>query len=252
MSTPGATPPPDTTRATAPRPPTTSSPTAPTPLPTSGNAVPAAPPQVTAVVPVKALDLAKSRLALPQPDRRELALAFATDTLAALLDCPEVSAVVVITADPDIATLATSLGAHVVPDHTETLDAAIAEAVARAARQHPTAGVLVTPADLPCLRPADVSEVLRQAAGHRAAFVPDRSGTGTTIAIFAPGEPVVTGYGAGSAARHTGLGLYAVPSPPVRARHDVDTVADLRDAAALGLGPATAAVLRNGVLSAAG
>lgn len=199
-------------------------------------------PKVTAVVPVKDLDLAKSRLALPEHERRALALAFATDTLAALLGCPDVTTVVVITADRDIAALATSQGAEVVPDHTAHLDAAIAEAVAHAARQTPEATVLVTPSDLPCLRAADVTDVLRQAAGHRAAYVPDRSGTGTTMVVHAAGEPVVTGYGAGSAERHTSLGLYAVPAP-IRARHDVDTLEDLRAATALGLGAATAAVV---------
>jgi len=199
-------------------------------------------PKVTAVVPVKDLDLAKSRLALPEHERRALALAFATDTLAALLGCPDVTTAVVITADRDIAALATSQGAEVVPDHTAHLDAAIAEAVAHAARQTPEATVLVTPSDLPCLRAADVTDVLRQAAGHRAAYVPDRSGTGTTMVVHAAGEPVVTGYGAGSAERHTSLGLYAVPAP-IRARHDVDTLDDLRAAITLGLGSATAGVV---------
>ncbi|MBK8755617.1 MAG: 2-phospho-L-lactate guanylyltransferase [Actinomycetales bacterium] len=219
---------------------------------TSGYAVPGRPSRVTAIVPVKALDLAKSRLALPRRDRRQLALAFATDTLDALLACLDVAAVVVITADPDVAALATQRSALVVPDRTASLDAAIADAVARSARAIPPTGVLITPADLPCLRPADVTEVLRLAAGHTAAFVPDRSGAGTTMTLFAAGQPVVTGYGADSAARHTGMGLYAVPAPPVRARHDVDTVADLRAAAVLGLGAATAAVLRDGGLPATG
>ena len=85
----------------------------------------------TAIVPVKALDLAKSRLALPPGERRQLALAFATDTLDALLACPDIGAVVVITADPDVAALAAARQAHVVPDSTDSLDAAIADAVAR-------------------------------------------------------------------------------------------------------------------------
>jgi len=209
----------------------------------------------TAIVPVKALDLAKSRLALPPGERRQLALAFATDTLDALLACPDVAGVVVITADPDVAALAVARRAHVVPDRTDSLDAAIADAVARSGMPSahlPATSVLIAPADLPCLRPADVTEVLRLAAGHPAAFVPDRSGAGTTLTLFAAGQRVVTGYGADSAARHTGMGLYAVPAPPLRARHDVDTVADLREAVALGVGAATAAVLRAGGLSATG
>ena len=220
-----------------------------------GYAVRRRPSPVTAVVPVKDLDLAKSRLALPAHQRRQLALAFATDTLSALARCSDVAAIIVVTADLDVAALAATVGARVVPDETDSLDGAIGAAVAvavavavaaSAARDLPDVGVLITPSDLPCLRADDVTEVLRQASGHPGAFVPDRSGTGTTMVIYAPGQPVVTGYGGESAARHTGLGLYAVPAAPIRTRHDVDTLEDLLAAAALGLGEATAPLLGQG------
>ena len=209
------------------------------------------PSPVTAVVPVKDLDLAKSRLALPAHQRRQLALAFATDTLSALARCPDVAAIIVVTADPDVVALAATVGARVVHDETDSLDGAIGAAVAvavaaSAARDLPDVGVLITPSDLPCLRADDVTEVLSQASGHPAAFVPDRSGTGTTMVIYSPGQPVVTGYGGESAARHTGLGLYAVPAAPIRTRHDVDTLEDLLAAAALGVGEATAPLLGQG------
>ena len=47
---------------------------------------------VTAVVPVKRLDAAKSRLALPPAQRRDLALAVALDTVEALVGCEAVAA----------------------------------------------------------------------------------------------------------------------------------------------------------------
>ena len=75
---------------------------------------------VTAVVPVKALGRAKSRLALPKHQRRQLALAFAADTLTAVTGCVDVAAVLVVTADADVSALASGLGAQVVPDHTAT------------------------------------------------------------------------------------------------------------------------------------
>ena len=61
----------------------------------SGDGVPTRVPDqrydVTAVVPVKPLAMAKSRLALPVEQRRALALAFALDTVAAL-DLPVTAA----------------------------------------------------------------------------------------------------------------------------------------------------------------
>lgn len=198
---------------------------------------------VTAVVPVKALGRAKSRLALPEHQRRALALAFAADTLAAVTGCADVAAVLVVTADADIAALALELGARVLPDHTQSLDAAVAAGVEFAVQDHPDGGVLVVPADLPCLRPSDVSEVLRQADPFPVAFVTDREGSGTTMVLARAGEAVLTRYGVGSAQRHTSLGLRSLPDAPARSRHDVDTLADLHDAVELGLGARTIALL---------
>lgn len=201
-------------------------------------------PSFTAVVPVKPLGLAKSRLALPRDTRRELVLAFAVDTLVALTRCAEVAIVIVVTADADIAQAAARLGVRVVPDpDTTSLDDAIAVGAQAAIQARPEAGVLVVPADLPCLRPADVTEVLSQSQGSPTAFVPDRVGTGTTMVICQAGESVVTRYGGESAARHTELGLKALRAAPVRARHDVDTLDDLRHATTLGLGASTAALV---------
>jgi 2-phospho-L-lactate guanylyltransferase len=71
----------------------------------------------TVLLPVKVLARAKSRLAVLAGDRRgELALALAADTVAAVLACPEVARVVVVTSDPVAGPLLASLGAIVVPD----------------------------------------------------------------------------------------------------------------------------------------
>jgi len=71
----------------------------------------------TVLLPVKVLARAKSRLAVLAGDRRgELALALASDTVAAVLACPEVARVVVVTSDPEAGPLLAALGAIVVPD----------------------------------------------------------------------------------------------------------------------------------------
>lgn len=201
------------------------------------------PDRVAAVVAVKALGLAKSRLALPPALRQALVLAFAEDTLTALAACPLVDGVVVVTADPVVAQRAGRHGATVVPDGAGGLDAAVATGARVAAMLHPEAGTLVVPGDLPCLRPVDVAEVLHRAHRSAGAVVPDRAGTGTTLLLHGPGRPVTSRYGEGSAARHAALGLRVLEDAPVRARHDVDTVEDLCAAADLGLGANTVALV---------
>jgi 2-phospho-L-lactate guanylyltransferase len=201
------------------------------------------PPLVTAIVPVKPLGLAKSRLTLPTGPRRDLALAFALDTISALKSSPVVAAVLVVTSDPVVAEHVRRLRVRLVRDDAGGLDHAVREGARVARSRRPDAGVAVVPADLPCLRATDVTDVLGQAASDHGAFVPDRAGTGTTLVVHPPGSQAVTRYGPGSAARHAALGLEQLRGAPVRARHDVDTVEDLEVAATLGLGPRTAGVV---------
>ena len=71
----------------------------------------------TVLLPVKVLARAKSRLAVLAGDRRrELALALASDTVTAVLACPEVARVVVVTSDAVAGPLLAALGAVVVAD----------------------------------------------------------------------------------------------------------------------------------------
>lgn len=198
---------------------------------------------MTAVVPVKPLRAAKTRLALPTVQRRSLALAFALDTIAALQASARIGEVLVVTADPDVVRRLRPLGVVLVPESGTGLRAAVADGVEAATATRPDAGVVVVPADLPCLRPEDVTRVLTSGAGPAGAFVPDLPGTGTTMLIHPPGRVVPTCYGPGSAAGHRALGLRRLTDAPIGARRDVDTAADLRAAEALGTGPETAAVL---------
>jgi 2-phospho-L-lactate guanylyltransferase len=83
----------------------------------------------TVLLPVKVLARAKSRLAVLAGDRRgELALALASDTVAAVLACPEVARVVVVTSDPEAGPLLAALGAIVVPDEPADRSASLGNA----------------------------------------------------------------------------------------------------------------------------
>lgn len=199
--------------------------------------------QVTAVVPVKPLVRAKSRLARPTDERRALALAFALDTISALSRSPLVAGVLVVTSDPDVISALRNHRVRLAPDAGTGLDPAVRNGIRAATAWRPSTGVVVVPADLPCLRPDDVTQVLAGAPAADGAFVPDRATTGTTLVVYPPGRAAIAQYGPGSAARHRALGLHPLDDAPVRVRHDVDTLDDLHVAMTLGLGTRSAAVV---------
>lgn len=203
-------------------------------LPTTGSFV-------TAVVPVKPLGLAKSRLALPTEQRRALALAFALDTVAALSETACVAAIVVVTTDPEVERCLQDQPVELLRETGTGLSAAVRSGCLLAISRWPSAGVLVVPADLPCLSSEAVTTVVGLAPSGECAFVPDRGSGGTTLVLSPPGRTVRAEYGPGSAARHRALGLVSLDDAPVRTRQDVDTIHDLRAAVVLGLGPRSAA-----------
>jgi 2-phospho-L-lactate guanylyltransferase len=212
--------------------------------------------------------------------RRELALALASDTVAAVAACPAVARVVVITADPVAGPLLAALGAVIVSDEPadlaaslaaldaparpgpenlhgpgnlsangsgaqEGLNAALRHGAAFAARRWPGTGLAALTADLPALRPAELAAALRAAAAApaAAAFVPDAARVGTTLYAVRPGTEFRPRFGGASAARHTASGAVELDLNGLAGlRRDVDTADDLRAALILGAGPRTTAL----------
>jgi 2-phospho-L-lactate guanylyltransferase len=215
----------------------------------------------TVLLPVKVLARAKSRLAVLAGDRRhELALALASDTVSAVVACPEVARVIVVTSDPVAGPRLAALGAHIVGEATgdplevsrdnqdgsqHALNAALLRGAAVAARRWPGTGLAALTADLPALRPAELATALR-AAGHGvpgAVFVPDAAGVGTTLYAVPPGAEFRPMFGGASRARHAAAGAVELALDGIAGlRQDVDTPDDLRTAVALGVGPRTAEV----------
>jgi 2-phospho-L-lactate guanylyltransferase len=195
------------------------------------------------LMPVKVLTQAKSRLAgLAGPRRGELALAVACDTVTVALETARVARVVVITDDPVAAAALTRLGAQVIPDEPrDGLNAALLHGAAVAARSWPASGTAALSADLPALRPDELARALKAAAGWPNAFVADVAGDGTTLYTAAPGVAFRPAFGLASRARHAAGGAAELELTDIPGlRQDVDTPADLRGAAELGLGPRTA------------
>lgn len=205
------------------------------------------PPSWVVVVPVKPLPTAKTRL--DRPDRADLALAMAVDTVAAAAACPSVRRVLVVT-DDERARAAVGAHADVLADEPRRgLNPALEHGARRAAAEHPGAGIVALAADLPALRPDELHRALAEAAGVDRALVADAAGDGTVLLTAAPGLVLDPRFGFGSRAGHRAAGVVDMTErlgPDVGGtvpglRRDVDTVDDLTVAAQLGLGPATTA-----------
>ena len=196
----------------------------------------------TVVVPMKPWDRAKARLHVEPATRRALAEAFARDTLAAVLACPEVGEVVVVTRGELVVPYVQGAGAHVIQEpadrQLDTLGSAISRGIAWAADRRPNAPLAVVPSDLPALTADALGHLLREAATHPFAFVADANGDGTTILTSRTPGLMHAGYGPGSAQRHRGYGAHELVAPGAL-RQDVDTIDDLVAAERLGLGPHT-------------
>ena len=198
----------------------------------------------TAVIPVKHLSAAKSRLRGAVLDARheELALAMVRDTVAAVCACPQVAEVLVVTDDPAAAAAVAALGARAVPDRPAAgLNAALhfgADRVAGLSRRR-----AVLAGDLPALRPDELGAALA-AAGAGRSFVADAAGTGTVLLTAGVGAPLDPRFGPGSAAAHTASGARPLIGAWPGLRHDVDTPDDLRIVLALGASEHTCELLR--------
>jgi 2-phospho-L-lactate guanylyltransferase len=192
------------------------------------------------IVPVKVLATAKSRL---DPHvgglRRDLALAMAVDTVAAIAACDGVE-VLVVTDDSDAAVAMSGI-ADIIPDLPGAgINAALRHAAAALAPA-PDRRLAAVQADLPSLRPAELAAALRSAGGMDQAFVADANGSGTTV-YAATRSRFAPRFGPASAAAHREVAEELTLDVPTL-RRDVDTVDDLWAAVRLGVGPRTAALL---------
>ncbi|GAB2991471.1 2-phospho-L-lactate guanylyltransferase [Nocardioides montaniterrae] len=192
-----------------------------------------------ALIPVKSPAVGKSRLA-GVPDRPGLARAIAVDTIDAARRAERVRRVVVIT-DDDFAPAARELGAEVVADPADGLNAALRLGAADAAARWPELRPVALLADLPALTGAEL-DVALSSVGSRPAYCADAEGSGTTLYTAAYDE-FDPHFGIDSRAAHAGTGAVAIAGELARLRRDVDDEATLAEAVRLGVGRSTAAAL---------
>jgi 2-phospho-L-lactate guanylyltransferase len=200
-------------------------------------------PSYVVVVPVKPPALGKSRIVgLDDHGRRDLARAFALDTVAACLACEHVGQVLVATDDAAFSREFAALDCATVPDgDTSDLNAALRQAVAEARRRWPELLPAALLADLPALRPGELAVALASFVPDGPSFVADAERTGTTL-YTAPYDEFDPHFGVDSRHAHLVSGALELGLDLPSLRRDVDDLDDLRAALALGVGVETARV----------
>ena len=160
---------------------------------------------IAALVPVKRLDAAKSRLreALPGDALPGLARAMLEDVLEALLAVPELDVVAVVTEDPEAARVAEAQGAEALLLDDAGLNPSLTAGAERLAARGLDA-LLVVLGDVAGATPADLGALL--AAGRAmqppwAVLTPSGDG-GTTALLRSPPDAFPNAFGPDSAARH--------------------------------------------------
>jgi 2-phospho-L-lactate guanylyltransferase len=187
---------------------------------------------VWALVPVKPLAQAKSRLAplLSQCERAALARCMMRDVLAALRSTQAFAGIALLTADRTIAAETAEFACRVLTDDTRqdlsvNLDVAAGRLAAKGAET-----VVIVPADLPCLSGEDVSALLG-AHAHGVTVVPAAMDGGTNGLAMTPPDAGQCHFGPDSARRHLAAarlrGFAAALLPLPGFARDMDTVDDV-------------------------
>ena len=161
---------------------------------------------VYAVIPVGALDGAKSRLGavLDAEERHDLVLRLADATIRSAVATVGIAETLVITPDDTVRAIAMAAGARPVLQRSRGLNAGLREARVEALAGGATA-MLILPIDLPRVSPAAVGallDTLGDDAGPLVALVPDRHGRGTNALLLAPPDVIDVCFGGDSHAAH--------------------------------------------------
>jgi 2-phospho-L-lactate/phosphoenolpyruvate guanylyltransferase len=164
-------------------------------------------PRIVAVIPVGALEGAKSRLGgtLDAEERRELAIEMLDRTIRAALTTSAIDETLVISPDREVLDRAASAGARTLLQRSQGLNSGLREARADAIAGGAGA-IVILPIDLPLVSSAAVQGLIAplEATVERPLVVlaPDRHGRGTNGLLVAPPDAVEFGFGGDSRAAH--------------------------------------------------
>ena len=196
---------------------------------------------VVALVPVRSLSGAKSRLGEPldAEERADLVRALLRRTVSEAMAASSVAGVLVVSMDGDLLEEARGLGAASLLQAVDGLNEGLEEA--RLAAGAATTAVLVLPVDLPGVSASAIDALAGAAEDARrgapgspiVVLVPDHHGTGTNALLVAPPDAIRFCFGEGSRAAHAAAARAAGASYVEidgALGFDVDTPEDLLEA----------------------
>jgi 2-phospho-L-lactate/phosphoenolpyruvate guanylyltransferase len=205
-------------------------------------------PRIVAIVPVGALEGAKSRLGgtLDAEERRDLVDRMVDRTVRAALATAGLAETLVVSPDREALGAAAGLGARTLLQRSQGLNRGLREA-----RDDALAGgadaIVVVPIDLPLVSPDALAELIAPLAviAERPLVVlaPDRHARGTNALVLAPPDAIEFGFGGDSRAAHAACAAeagarYVELDGPLSL--DIDTPDDLLLVEALATGAADA------------
>jgi 2-phospho-L-lactate guanylyltransferase len=186
-----------------------------------------------AIIPVKSLRRAKSRLAraLKAPTRAALVRSIFSRTLDVIAQVDRIDGVIVVSRDLTILELARQRNAITLMESDSGLNPAITQAAQWAAQHHARA-VIVIPVDLPLITSSDLDEMIDRAVEERCIVIaPDRHEDGTNVLLVRPPDAIHFSYGPASFNAHRtqaterGLIVHEYRSPTTA--FDIDVPDDL-------------------------
>ena len=185
-----------------------------------------------ALIPVKALDEAKSRLAgyLTLHQRKNLVLDMLHHVLQVLQQSNMLEQITVVSPDLQVLDYARIWGVHALieelPGHNAALHAA-------ALQETGTTALLTISGDLPLLQPSDIRALIERSLRYPVVLAPSRDGTGTNALLVQPPLALPYLFGVNSlykyvrAAKERQLGSTIYNS--IGLALDIDTIDDLDD-----------------------
>jgi 2-phospho-L-lactate guanylyltransferase len=191
---------------------------------------------IWAIIPVKPLNRAKSRLSgvLSPAERQQLAERMFRGVLQVVRTVPQVMGTLVISRDGRALAIARDYGARTVQESgNPELNAALMRATQVVARWHGSA-VLILPADLPLLAGEDIIAMIELTGhGERSVVIAtDQHQDGTNAMLVRPPGLIEYAYGRGSYQRHVDLARYAGATVQTyhsaRVSLDIDVPDDLK------------------------
>jgi 2-phospho-L-lactate guanylyltransferase len=191
---------------------------------------------IAALVPAKALDQAKGRLAavLSEEQRRQLALAMLEDVLSALRAVPRLDLVAVVSPDSDVLALAEALGAQPIrePPSVRGINQALSHGLIQI-RPRRIDALLVLLADVPAVRPTEIEAVLDALPTGRGAVLCPSAARGTSALALRPADVIPFRFGQHSFLAHRReAAARGVPARVLRIASlaaDIDAPEDLLD-----------------------